>query len=231
MKIAILSDIHGNHYALQEVLFEAKKNNIDHLIILGDIVGYYYHPDKVLELIEPWSFDLIRGNHEDILLKITDNDLSLDKISAKYGKGHKLAANKLTASHIQMIRNLPEKKELVIDEISILMSHGSPWLNNLYVYPDTNEEILNKFNEYKNDVILFGHTHYSCFFKTNNGFAINPGSVGQSRERGGTAYWAIFNTSNKMVQFKATKYDTNQLKKEVLSIDPDIPYNLIILDR
>ncbi len=231
MKIAILSDIHGNHYALNEVLCEAKKNEIDHLLILGDIVGYYYHPDIVLELLEPWSFDLIRGNHEDILLKIIDNDLSLVQISDKYGEGHKLALNKLSTFNVQMLRNLPVNKELVIEGVSILMTHGSPWLKNLYIYPDANKETLKKFNEYKHDIILFGHTHYTCFFKTKNGFALNPGSVGQSRERGGMAYWAVFITTNRMIQFKATKYDTNQLKKEVLRIDPDISYNLTILNR
>lgn len=231
MKIAILSDIHGNYIALNAVLCEAKKNGINHLLILGDIVGYYYHPDKVLELLDSWSFDLIKGNHEEMLLKIIDNDLSLTKISAKYGKGHKEALEKLSNSNIQMLRNLADNKELFIDGISILMTHGSPWKKNLYIYPDADQKTLIKFDKYKYDIILFGHTHYSCFFKTEIGFAFNPGSVGQSRERGGVAHWSIFDTTNRMVQFKATKYDTRQLKNEIMRIDPDISYNLTILDR
>ena len=42
MKIAVISDIHGNYDALVEVLKDAKSENIDHLLVLGDIVGYYY---------------------------------------------------------------------------------------------------------------------------------------------------------------------------------------------
>ena len=62
MKIAIISDIHGNYEALFSVLEKAKKESVEHLLILGDIVGYYYHPDKVLNLLAQWSYDMIKGN-------------------------------------------------------------------------------------------------------------------------------------------------------------------------
>ena len=60
MKIAIMSDIHGNYDALFEVLKIAKKEDVKHLLILGDLVGYYYHPDKILELLSEWNYDIIK---------------------------------------------------------------------------------------------------------------------------------------------------------------------------
>ncbi len=54
MKIGVLSDIHGNHYALKAVLEEARRCGVEYLFILGDLVGYYYYPDEVLKLLEGW---------------------------------------------------------------------------------------------------------------------------------------------------------------------------------
>ena len=56
MKIGIISDIHGNYDALFSVLEKAKKESVDHLLILGDIVGYYYHPEKILNLLASLEF-------------------------------------------------------------------------------------------------------------------------------------------------------------------------------
>lgn len=231
MKIAVLSDIHGNHYALNEVLKEAQKNGVDHLLVLGDIVGYYYHPDKVLELLRGWPFHIIKGNHEEILFNLMNDSSLLNDIVAKYGNGHKIAKQKLSPVDIKMLQNLPHKKELKFDNVSILMTHSSPWKNNLYIYPDATMDVLEKFNQFEFDFILFGHTHYSCCFKTHYGMVLNPGSVGQSREKGGAASWIIINTQNKNVQFKITNYDTSKLKTEVLKQDPFNKYNLSILDR
>ncbi len=59
MKIAVISDIHGNYDALVAVLKKAKTEGVEHLLVLGDIVGYYYHPDKILKALSEWSFDMI----------------------------------------------------------------------------------------------------------------------------------------------------------------------------
>jgi predicted phosphodiesterase len=64
MKIGVISDIHGNYDALVQVLKKAKIEGVAHLLLLGDIVGYYYHPDKILNALSEWSFDMIKGNHE-----------------------------------------------------------------------------------------------------------------------------------------------------------------------
>ena len=64
MKVGIISDIHGNHYALEEVLKVAIREGVEKLLVLGDIVGYYYHPEIVLEMLYKWSYEIIKGNHE-----------------------------------------------------------------------------------------------------------------------------------------------------------------------
>jgi putative phosphoesterase len=231
MKIGVLSDIHGNHYALKEVLNDARLENVNRLIILGDLVGYYYYPNLVLDLISEWGFDIIKGNHEEILFNILDHPKSIELINNKYGTGHQCAIDKLNDIQLNFLRSLPETKSIIINGVSILMTHGSPWSKDLYIYPDADKEIVKKFDNFNYDFILFGHTHYACSFKTANGFALNPGSVGQSRQNGGKAYWSIIDTINKSYQFKITDYDATALKKEILEKDPKSRYNYDILER
>ena len=73
--------------------------------------------------------------------------------------------------------------------------------------------------------------HYACSFKTNNGWALNPGSVGQSRESGGKAYWAIIDTVSKSFQMKISDYRIEKLLKEVIEKDNKVPYLLDVLKR
>lgn len=231
MKIAVISDIHGNCDALIEVLKKAKNENVAHLLILGDIVGYYYYPDKILELISEWSYDIIKGNHEKILEDLLANPSLGESIRLKYGSGHQEAINKLTIQQLDFLRNLPETKSIQIDGISILMSHGSPWSNNYYIYPDCNKTILEKCDSKQHDFVLIGHSHYSFAIKNTNSILINPGSVGQSRQTGGKASWAIINTFNGCFQSMSTDYSTEKLLKDIEEKDSDIKYLTEVLKR
>ena len=231
MKIAVISDIHGNYDALLAVLHKAKHESVDHLLVLGDIVGYYYHPDKILKLLSEWSFDLIKGNHESILENLI-NDTSLSEtIRLKYGSGHQEAINKLTPEQLGFLFELPETKSVKVDEVSIFMCHGSPWSNAFYIYPNSNNEVIVNCDIKGFDFVLIGHSHYSFAIKNPNSILINPGSVGQSRQVGGKASWCLLDTRNSSFQFFNTDYSTHNLIKEVLEKDPDIKYLRNILKR
>lgn len=231
MKIAVISDIHGNYDALCEVLTKAKIENVEHLLILGDIVGYYYHPDKILELLSEWSFDMIKGNHEKILENLIDSPSLKESIRLIYGSGHQDAINKLTNQQLKFLKDLPETKTVKIDEVSLLMSHGSPWSNSYYIYPNCENEIILKCDSKEHDFVLIGHSHYAFAIKNTNSILINPGSVGQSRQTGGKSNWCIINTLNKCFQLISTDYDVERLVKEIEQKDPEINYLTEILKR
>jgi len=231
MKIAIISDIHGNYDALFEVLKKAKKQKVEHLLILGDIVGYYYHPDKIFELISEWSFDLIKGNHEKILENLILNPSLGETIRLKYGSGHQEAINKLSIKQLEFLSSLPETKSLKFDNISILMCHGSPWSNDFYIYPNCEKDVLLKCDSKLHDFVLIGHSHYSFGIKNVNSVLLNPGSVGQSRQAGGKAFWTIIDTVNGCFQMLSTDYCTKKLKEEIQEKDSNIRYLTEILER
>lgn len=231
MKIGVISDIHGNYDALFEVLTKAKSKSVEHLLILGDIVGYYYHPDKILELLSEWSFDIIKGNHEKILENLIDTPSLKESIRLKYGSGHNEAINKLTVKQLDFLKSLPETKSVQVDGVSILMCHGSPWSNDYYIYPDCKKDILFKCDSIEHDFVLIGHSHYAFAIKNKNSVLINPGSVGQSRQIGGKASWAIINTKNNCFEIMNTVYSVEKLLDEVQEKDTGIKYLSDILKR
>ena len=231
MKVAVLSDIHGNYDAFKEVLKKAEQEGVKHLLILGDIVGYYYSPQKILKSLSDWSFDMIKGNHEDILGSLISNPSLRESIRLKYGSGHQYAIDKLDNKTIKSLISLPSKKTVIIEGVSFELNHGTPWDPDEYLYPDTNIEKLKQCNSIVHDFVLMGHTHYSFTYQCEHSIIINPGSVGQSREKGGYAYWALINTEDKSYNIKSTKYDITSLLQEIKNIDPSINYNSKILKR
>ncbi len=218
MKIGIVSDIHGNHYALEQVLNSAKEEGVTKLLVLGDIVGYYYHPDKVMDMLEEWDYELIKGNHEEILESLILKQINPESIKNKYGSGHNFALENLSKKQISTLITAPHKKELCINGVNIVMCHGTTWSTNFYLYPDTQTEILARCDEKDFDFVVVGHSHYSFVYRNAHSMLINVGSVGQSRSTGGMASWCIINTMNKSFELKSTKYDTLLLELETQRI-------------
>lgn len=231
MKIAVISDIHGNHYALQKVLLVAKQNNVDKLLVLGDIVGYYYYPSEVLSFLNEWDYELIRGNHETLLHQVLNGEIEMSYLTQKYGSGHQIALDTLSDSQLDTLTNAPDQKEIVIDGVKMLMCHGSNWDPNQYLYPDTDTKLLSRSAEADADFVFIGHSHYPFVFKNENNTLINVGSVGQSRKYGGISNWVILDTSDKSFKFKETSYDVEPLIKDVQEINPEMDYLIQVLKR
>lgn len=231
MVIAVISDIHGNHYALNQVLISAKKNRVEKLLVLGDIVGYYYYPDKVISLLNEWPMDIIKGNHENILQELYEGKLDKEDIRGKYGSGHELALHKLSSEELDWIFHLPEQLSVDCDGVSFQLNHGSPMQPDMYLYPDTDMKILEQCNSKAHDFVLVGHSHYSFSYRCKHSMLINSGSVGQSRQKGGIANWLLINTKNKCYQFMATPYDVSSLIKDIQFIDAEFEYGYKVLLR
>lgn len=231
MKYAILSDIHGNQYALKEVLREVDKLQITKLLLLGDYVGYYYGIEQILEQIKHFEYVAIKGNHEELLHKGLSEEGFFDVLDKKYGTSHRRCMKSLSSERIDYLIGLPNLLELKLENLNVLLCHGTPWDKDEYVYPDSDLVTLRKFDSYSFDFIFYGHTHYSSVFDRNGMQVINPGSVGQSREKGGVACWGILDTQTRKFEQMATSYDVKRLEDEVLKYDPGLRYNLDVLRR
>lgn len=231
MKIGIVSDIHGNSVALEVVLKEAGVQGVKHLLILGDLVGYYYHPDTVLRQLKKWPHDMIQGNHERMLKAALSDQDTAQAIKKKYESGIEIALEKLTKEEIEELINLPESKDVEIDNVTFRLFHGAPWDKDEYIYPDSEKDILDRAASEDADFVLLGHTHHPFVYKKDNTVVANVGSVGQARDEGGVACWGIIDTATKKITLIRTPFSSSEIIEEVKKIDPENPYLHEIFSR
>ena len=219
MKICLLSDIHGNYEALKECIREAKELGVKRFISLGDYVGYYYEPHKCIDLLLKINATCIRGNHENIFLDTKKDKKKLDFYVSKYGNGIKIALLKLKNKHIKFLKKLPKIKKINLDGKKAILCHGSPWSTDEYIYPNKFSIYKERLKKFDYDFIFLGHTHYQMEKKISKKIIINPGSVGQPRDGGNLAKWAILDTSNNKCFLKKTKFNREKVIKQVIVND------------
>jgi putative phosphoesterase len=231
MKLGLLGDIHGNSAALRAVLGGAAREKIDALCITGDYVGYYYRPGEVLELLSGWQTYSVRGNHEDMLARARTDPARLAESEVRYGSGLRCAMQQLDERQIDWLVDLPVSLRLTLGGRSVQLAHGTPWDTDEYVYPDAPAELFDRLAAAATDLVVLGHTHYQMQRIVNGCLIVNPGSVGQPRDRRPGAAWASFDTETGVCQGFAEAYDVGAVQAEALARDPQLPYLREVLTR
>ncbi len=231
MRIAVLGDIHGNKFALRAALDGAAREGAERLLITGDLVGYYYWPAQVLEMLEPWPRWTISGNHERMLAEARRNEQALHRAVAKYGSGLAVAIQELTAGQADDLVALPPTLRLLVGSLRIMVAHGTPWDADEYLYPDAQADRWQALTRCDADVVVLGHTHYRFIRTVEGTLVINPGSVGQPRDRIPGAPWVLLDTQTRLaVQFNEP-YDALELIAHAKARDPDMQYLHEVLCR
>jgi len=232
MRLALLGDIHANALALETVLDAAIKARVDALLVTGDLVGYYFSPKAVIDLLSPWQKYMVSGNHEKMLCRSRHDSEFLSAVGRRYGSGVEVAMAQLSIAEVDMLCSLPHPLPLVLDGRKILLCHGAPHDIDCYLYPDGDFAALDvsALNEF--DLVVTGHTHYpmqrTLGEKT---LVINPGSVGQPRDRRPGAHWALYDTWNGGASFYCESYDSSLLQAEARRRHPELPYLADVLAR
>ncbi|MEW6165095.1 MAG: metallophosphoesterase family protein [Pseudomonadota bacterium] len=231
MKLALIGDIHGNDRALAAVLEAASAAHVDRLLVTGDLVGYYFAPGQVLDLLGEWDRDVVRGNHEEMLAAARSNAAYLAKVGARYGSGVRIALEQLDAKQLDGLCSLPHPLELELDGVRILLCHGAPWDLDQYIYPDAEHSLIARCASANYDLVVTGHTHYPMQKEIGRGILVNPGSVGQTRDRQPGACWALFDTVSRVIELRRESYDSTGLMNECRQRHPELPYLSEVLER
>ncbi len=177
MRIACISDIHGNIYALNRVLESIEDNNADLVICLGDLTGYGPHPNEVVALVRRRKILCLKGNYDISVVENTFNyirDTSINSFSLPWTN------EELRASHKFYLQSLPESLSLVFHGKSILFVHGSPRKINEYIHADSSDA-LEIMKELKEDILVCAHTHKPLIQDICGKLLINTGSVGNPK--------------------------------------------------
>lgn len=181
MKIAFISDIHGNATALEAVLADIDKKQVDRIVVMGDIAYRGPEPQKSINLVRSLDTEVIKGNadewvHRDIREgEVPDQALTTMRQEREWTVKH------LTDEDLDYLRELPEEVTVrLTDDIKIHCFHATP--DSLFdvVKPTESDEALSDRLMQKNeaDIYLYGHIHLPYIRHINGKCVANLGSVG-----------------------------------------------------
>ncbi|MFJ8412325.1 metallophosphoesterase family protein [Bacillus paramycoides] len=174
MKIAIISDVHGNSHALKSVLKDIARHKVEMIINLGDSVYGPLDPLGTIEILMSSEMIHIKGNCDRMLWEpIQEQSTTLTFVQ-----------NKLTNNHINWLKQNPS--QFIVDDI--LFCHGTPTSDEVYLLEEMDENgavlknekvIMDQLQNIEQKIIVCGHTHIPrVVYLTNGKVIINPGSVG-----------------------------------------------------
>ena len=194
MKIAILSDIHGNLHALDAVLRHARGQGAAQMVLnLGDSIGYGPNPEGVIHRINGSGFVNILGDYDQKTLSKQRRQENWKSVKTADKRAmFAWTYDALSKRSRNFLKVLPEQRTLQIEGLQLIMSHGSPESISEHLGPDTPETRLRELaNGSRADVILCGNSHRSFFRQAADVLFINPGSVGRPDDGDPRASYAV----------------------------------------
>lgn len=237
MRYAILADIHANLAAFNAVLEDIRgRGGADKIWCLGDIVGYGPQPHECIELLRRIKHVCIAGNHDwGATGKLPTRGFNPDAVAAC-----KWTAKHLSASDIDFLENLP----LTAEDNGFTLVHGSP-REPIREYVIAMSVARENFNCFRTRYCLVGHTHKPAVFVLDerdnfssgdfsphvklalgeSRLIINPGSVGQPRDRNPDASYAIYDTDNQLIRLYRVPYDVRATQDKM--VECGLPIRLV----
>ncbi len=215
MRIAVISDIHANAIALKAVIIHIKKQSIDKIIFLGDLVMNGPHPKETLEIMKEMSpLVWIKGNTDNWLYEMGINFTPITEREERFYSLNKVAKSRLTSEDIELLLSKPEKQNIEIEGIKILCVHGSNLSDSEPLGIMTPIENLEKItNEIDTDVLLCGHSHLPYYASFNGKKIINVGSVSLSMDAEPLASYGVLDIDQRVISYTNHKvpYDIKQV--------------------
>lgn len=204
MKIAVISDIHGNMQALDAVLEDIKKENCDKIFCLGDLAMAGPQPSETIEKVRNLeNLTIIQGNTDEMIANYPNETYwqmlhMLEENNPIMAKALESDTVAITEEQKDYLRNLPKQKELEINGVKVLLVHGSPRKNNENIFCNLKiEEVEEMIEDTVADIIFCGHTHVPCGYQTNTKqTVVNVGSVGRPFSEEPKSCYAIFEISD-----------------------------------
>jgi diadenosine tetraphosphatase ApaH/serine/threonine PP2A family protein phosphatase len=230
MKIAIISDIHGNLDAFRQVLNDIDASGIDAVVCLGDNVGYGPEPEQVIRQVQAHNIPCVMGNHEQALLD--EEHLNWFNPAARISL--QKTRTLLSEESFNYIRGM--KSSLVIYESRFV--HGfPPDFMNIYLFQVSKDTLEQTFREMKERICFVGHTHelkligfdgeISQYISLGKGtvtlqkdrkYIVNVGSVGQPRDRNNNAKYVIWNTWEDSLEVRFVPYDIEAVVNKIMGL-------------
>jgi len=234
LRYLIVSDMHGNWDAFDTVLRKVDPKSFDTILVLGDLVGYGAAPNRVVDAVRrlPGNVVSIHGNHDKVVAGIDDgSNFNFAALTAA-----RWTAEHLKPENLQFVRDLPEGPVEVAPKVFIC--HGSPLDEDTYVF--SNYDAYEVFEGFDAWVTFFGHTHIPSLFTRKSGnievgvlrgrqgeiqldpecrYLINPGSIGQPRDRDPKASYLVYDDEKQLVTWHRLSYPIEIAQKRIHKVE------------
>ncbi len=183
MKIALIADIHSNIYALEAVLEDIEKRDVDTIVCLGDLVGYCTFPNEVINKLKENNIMTIMGNYDDAVgneRSICGCDYPDPKDAENANFSLMWSILNTSEDNKKFLRELPTEMRLSFNGKTIVFLHGSPREMNEYL-KENSKQAQEVMDEYSGDILVCAHTHipYSKYYGKK--VLINAGSAGKPK--------------------------------------------------
>ncbi|MEA2236554.1 MAG: hypothetical protein QOC81_1278 [Thermoanaerobaculia bacterium] len=222
MLVALISDIHANLDALKAVMDAIP--DVDRILCCGDIVGYYDKPNEVCALLRNRDVHCIRGNHDAYVLGALVPDAT-----RRQAYRTDWTREVLEKDHLDWLRGLPVELSFAESGTTLRMRHASPWDEETYLYRDATAALA-RLNLEPGEILAVGHTHYPLHIPAGDGWLLNPGSVGQPRDRDPRSCYALLDLETNSVEHHRVSYDVSAMQQRLAEQDWD-PKMIAILSR
>ncbi len=210
-KIGIIADPHSNAEAMKTVLEDIP--DVDRIICAGDLVGYGPEPNEVVKITKSRDILTVLGNHDDAVIRGKFNPF--DELVAE---ADKWTQKQLTSDNMNYLKNLNKTEEIDEEENKIFIAHGTPRKPlKEYLYPGTTNRALIKMTQNTTaDIIVLGHTHVPLETTIQGKLIINPGSIGQPRDREPKASYMVLELGkSKEVTHERVSYDIDSVENKI----------------
>jgi predicted phosphodiesterase len=187
MRIGIISDIHGNLIALDNVLARLKRERVDQIICLGDVAFGGPQPNETVERLRELGCSCVMGNTDDFFVHAPKPDPDYEN-EMRFREMMGWMTAQLSADSLDYIRSFRPQVEFPLEySDSLLCYHGSPNSLSGTIFPTTpDDELAEMLGNCRASVMAGGHTHMQMLRRFASAILLNPGSVGMPFVRGAT---------------------------------------------
>ena len=196
MRVAILADIHGNLPALEAVLSDVERQQVDRVVVNGDLVNRAPGGVAVVQRVTALGADLTLGNHDDLMRALVERDGTIPEAfhSDPFWEANRWCARALAdAGALERVASAPMTVRIAPPGApSVLVSHGSPRHFREGYGPYLGVEVLSEISEmHPADVLVGSHTHQPMLKRWGPLTVINTGAVGVPFNRDGRAQYLL----------------------------------------
>ncbi len=217
-RIAIISDIHANSWALKEVIQDIKTKNVDKILNLGDSLYGPLDPKGTYNLLIENNIESISGNQDRFIIENVQTNTSIPTLE--------FVKKLINDDVINWLKRLPF--DLIYNDI--YCCHGTPTndtiallekINIDYVDIQTNEEVNSTLSKIKESIVVCGHSHLPRMVQTKNKIIINPGSIGLPAYEDELPLPHKMESLSTHAKYALIDINNNKINTELISIEYD----------